>query len=114
MQNYPTYLNKMHARQLFTNKTYINNILLFSLVCTCLKPKILQKNYLDLDNNFKVYTRAILTLATSVHRARDMRNLFVDIAQILDSWKQNGWNVQDLESFLHSYMQCALEMDVLR
>lgn len=69
---------------------------------------------MELDSSFRVYTRAILTLATTIHRSRELRNLFVDLSQILDIWKQNGWNVQDLESFLNSYTQCALEMDILR
>lgn len=79
-----------------------------------MKPLILQKNYLDLDNNFKLYSRTIITLATTIHRSRELRNLFIDLSQILDMWKQNGWSRNDLEQFLIFYMQCALEMDVLR
>lgn len=85
-----------------------------SLVCACLKPTLLQKSYIELDNSFKVYSRAILTLATAIHRAREMRNFFVELMQILEVWKQNGWSVQDLEQFLNAYTQCALEIDVLR
>lgn len=50
----------------------------------------------------------------SLHRPREMRNLFVELSQILDAWKQNGWNSQELEMFLVAYQQCALEMDALR
>lgn len=85
-----------------------------SLVCSTLKTKILQKNYLELDTNFRVYSRALLTLAMALHRAREMRNLFVELSQIMDMWKQGGWNMQDLESFLVAFQQCALDMDVLR
>lgn len=88
--------------------------MIFSLVCASLKPLILQKNYMELDGNFRIYSRAILTLATTIHRSRELRNLFIDLSQILDVWKQNGWNCKDLESFLTLFMQCALEMDVLR
>lgn len=43
-----------------------------------------------------------------------MRNFFVELTQILEMWKQNGWTTQELEQFLNAYTQCALEIDVLR
>lgn len=85
-----------------------------SLVCANLKPKILQKSFAELDNNFRTYSRAILTLATSLHRARELRNLFVELSQIIDIIKQGGWNLQDLEQFLAAFQQCAIDMDILR
>ncbi|XP_018565406.1 acidic fibroblast growth factor intracellular-binding protein isoform X2 [Anoplophora glabripennis] len=84
------------------------------LVCLYLKPKLLQKNFIDLDTNFRLYTRTILTLATALHRARDMKNLFTDLAQILDYFKQSNWSIHDFELFLNAYAQCALEIDIIR
>lgn len=109
---------KEHKQLVMISSVYLINhfkvLSDFSLVCTGLKPIILQKNYVELDNNFRMYSRAILTLATTIHRSRELRNLFIDLSQILDMWKQNNWSCKDLESFLILYMQCALEMDVLR
>ncbi|CAG9814817.1 unnamed protein product [Phaedon cochleariae] len=79
-----------------------------------LKPKLLQKNFMDLDTNFKLYTRALLTLATTIHRSRDMRNLFVDLSQILEYFKQANWTSHDFEQFLLAFSQCANEIDTLR
>lgn len=87
---------------------------IFSWVCVMLKPSLLTKFYVELDNNFRIYSRALLNLATSLHRARELRNLFVELAQILETWKQNNWSCQDMESFLLAYMKCAVDMDVLR
>lgn len=83
-------------------------------MCVHLKPKLLQKTYIEFDTNFRVYSRPILTLATTLHRSRDMKNLFVEIAQIMDFFKQSNWSQQDLEMFLEAYTTCALEIDTLR
>ncbi|XP_017779544.1 PREDICTED: acidic fibroblast growth factor intracellular-binding protein [Nicrophorus vespilloides] len=84
------------------------------LVCVTLKPTLLSRNYTELDSNFRVYSRSILTIASSLHRSRELRNLFVEISQILEIWRQNGWGSKDLQLFLSAYTQCALELDVLR
>ncbi|GLV37045.1 hypothetical protein CBL_02123 [Carabus blaptoides fortunei] len=84
------------------------------LVCVSLKPCLLSKLYAELDGNFRVYSRALLTLACSLHRARELRCLFVELAQVLEVWKTAGWTGPDVELFLDAYTRCALEMDVLR
>lgn len=89
-------------------------IIYFSLVCVSLKQKLLQKNYSDLESNFRVYTRSILSLATTLHRSKNMKDLFIDLAQISDHFKQNHWSSQDLELFLIAYYQTAIEMDAIR
>lgn len=86
----------------------------FSLVCVNLKPSFLSKLYAELDTNFRVYSRSLLTLACSLHRARELRCLFVELTQVLEVWRQAGWTSIDVEMFLNSYMKCALDMDVLR
>ncbi|CAG9861639.1 unnamed protein product [Phyllotreta striolata] len=84
------------------------------LLLVNLKPKLLQKNYADLESNFKLYNRAILTLATTLHRSRDMKNFFVDLSQIIDYFKQGYWSKHDFEQFLLVYGQLAGENDPLR
>lgn len=79
-------------------------------MCVHLKPKLLHKTYIELDSNFRIYSRSILTLATTLHRSRDMKNLFVEIAQIMDLFKQANWSSQDLDS----YTTCSMEIDALR
>lgn len=84
------------------------------LVCITLKPKLLQKSYSELESNFKKYTGAIITLASTLHRSRDMRNLFVEFSQILDLFKTGNWTAHDLQQFFNAYNSCALELDVIR
>ncbi|KAL3278263.1 hypothetical protein HHI36_013600 [Cryptolaemus montrouzieri] len=84
------------------------------LVCTCVKSTMLQKNFIDLDMNFRTYSRMILLLSSTLHRSRDMRNFFVELAQFIDLWKQSHLNYQDMEQFLQAYSQTALEIDVFR
>ncbi|KAL1502653.1 hypothetical protein ABEB36_007767 [Hypothenemus hampei] len=84
------------------------------LVCITLKPKLLQKSYTELDTNFRKYTGAIITLASTLHRSRDMRNLFVDFSQILDLFKTGNWTAHDLQQFFNAYSSCALELDCIR
>lgn len=84
------------------------------LVCLTLKPRLLQKSYSELDSNFKKYTAAIITLASTLHRSRDMKNLFVEFSQILDLFKTGNWSAHDLQEFFNAYTSCALDLDILR
>lgn len=84
------------------------------LVCITLKPKLLIKNYTELDSNFKKYTGAIITLASTLHRSRDMRNLFIEFSQILDLFKTGNWTAHDLQQFFNAYTSCGAELDVMR
>ncbi|KAK9891719.1 hypothetical protein WA026_016515 [Henosepilachna vigintioctopunctata] len=84
------------------------------LVCAALKSQMLQKKFNEVEQNFRNYSRAILTLSSTLHRSRDMRNLFVDLSQFIDLWRQSQLNYQDLEQFLPAFTQSALEIDVLR
>lgn len=43
-----------------------------------------------------------------------MKDLFIDLAQILEHFKQNHWSNQDLELFLTAYYQTAIEIDAIR
>ncbi|ENN72315.1 hypothetical protein YQE_11058, partial [Dendroctonus ponderosae] len=84
------------------------------LVCITLKPMLLQKSYLELDANFRKYTGAIITLAATLHRSRDMKNLFVEFSLILDLFRTGNWTSHDLQQFFNAYSSCAGELDVLR
>jgi hypothetical protein len=86
-----------------------------SLVCQKLKPQLLERSYQELDANFRSYTRALVGLACNLHRSRELRALFLELVErCLEPWRQVAWSHTDLRNFLASYLQCALEMDVLR
>lgn len=84
------------------------------LVCVQLKPTLLQRSFTELDGNFRAYSRAILTLATSLHRTRELRNLFLDLVQTLDLFKSASWAQKEVHMFLDAFTLCATELDVLR
>lgn len=43
-----------------------------------------------------------------------MKDLFIDLAQISEHFKQSHWSHQDLEMFLNAYYHAAVEIDVIR
>ncbi|XP_065343228.1 acidic fibroblast growth factor intracellular-binding protein isoform X1 [Cloeon dipterum] len=87
----------------------------FSLVCTKVKPQMLEKVFQDVENNFKTYTRAILGISCGLHRSREMRTLFIDMVEkCLEPWYAAHWSRADLSIFLEAYTYSALEMDALR
>ncbi|KAK5638608.1 hypothetical protein RI129_012903 [Pyrocoelia pectoralis] len=71
-------------------------------------------SYAEVESCFRSYSRSILTLATSLHRVRELRNLFYEFSVILDNWKHSIWAVNELEVFLNVYTKCALNLDVFR
>lgn len=43
-----------------------------------------------------------------------MKDLFIDLAQISEHFKQNQWSNQDLKLFLMAYHESANEIDAIR
>ncbi|XP_014235117.1 acidic fibroblast growth factor intracellular-binding protein [Trichogramma pretiosum] len=85
------------------------------LVCVKLKPMVLDRVYQELDVNFKFYSRAIVGIAGSLHRTRELRSFFLDLVEkCIEPWKQINWTHTDLRNFLAAFTQCALDMDVLK
>ncbi|KAJ9595720.1 hypothetical protein L9F63_013083 [Diploptera punctata] len=80
-----------------------------------LKPQLLERSYQELEANFRSYTRALVGLACNLHRSRELRSLFLELVErCVEPWRQVYWSHTDLRNFLAAYVQCALEMDVLR
>ncbi|XP_066999977.1 acidic fibroblast growth factor intracellular-binding protein [Anabrus simplex] len=85
------------------------------LVCHRLRPQLLERTHQELESNFRSYSRALVGLACNLHRTRELRQLFLELVErCLEPWRQANWTLTDLSHFLSAYMQCALEMDVLR
>ncbi|KAG8236301.1 hypothetical protein J437_LFUL016448 [Ladona fulva] len=85
------------------------------LVCQKLKPKLLERSFGELEVNFRVYTRALVGLATGLHRGRErIRSFFLDLVErCIEPWRIVSWSHCDLSNFLDAYTISALEMDVL-
>lgn len=85
---------------------------LSSLVLMRLKPLILDRCYQELDTNFRLYYRAIVTIATNIHRSRDLRLLFVELTEkLIEPWKQNNWNLEQAKLFLPAVTQSVLDLE---
>ncbi|XP_046383405.1 acidic fibroblast growth factor intracellular-binding protein [Ischnura elegans] len=86
------------------------------LVCQKLKPQLLERSYVELETNFRTYTRALVGMACGLHRGRErVRSFFLDMVErCIEPWKQVAWSRIDLSHFLDAYTSSALEMDVLR
>uniref|UniRef100_A0A069DT76 Putative acidic fibroblast growth factor intracellular-binding protein n=1 Tax=Panstrongylus megistus TaxID=65343 RepID=A0A069DT76_9HEMI len=85
------------------------------LVCSKLRPELLDKAYQELEFNFKNYSRSIITIGCNLHRTRELRMLFVELVEkCIDPWRQVSWSVSDLTAFLDAYTHCALQLDCLR
>lgn len=98
-----------------------------------LRNCLLERAYQEVDTNFRNYYRAIITIATSIHRSRELRNFFPDLAEKLignvaltidhtvdaflqhfllfsEPWKTNGWSETQVKDFLSALTKCVLEL----
>jgi Acidic fibroblast growth factor binding (FIBP) len=82
-----------------------------SLVLMRLKDSLLERAYQELDNNFKNYWRAIITIAISIHRSRELRNFFLDLTEkLIEPWKLNNWSEKQVKEFLTALIKCVLDL----
>ncbi|XP_055716638.1 acidic fibroblast growth factor intracellular-binding protein [Phlebotomus papatasi] len=85
------------------------------LVCIRLKPTLLERNYQELDINFRSYWRALITIACNLHRTRELRGLFLELSEkLIDPWRQNNWTVDQVKFFLPAITQSVLDLEVSR
>ncbi|XP_024082614.1 acidic fibroblast growth factor intracellular-binding protein isoform X2 [Cimex lectularius] len=85
------------------------------LVCSKIKPQLLEKAYQELENNFRTYSRSLITLGCNLHRQRDLKFLFIELVEkCIEPWRQVSWTSNDLTAFLSAFKTCALQLDCLR
>lgn len=95
-------------------KTCINRKIA-SLVSIRLKPTLLERAYQELDVNFRSYWRALIGIACNLHRTRELRGLFVELSEkLIDPWRQNNWQLEQVKSFLPAITQSVLDLEVSR
>lgn len=85
------------------------------LVTLRLKPTLLERSYAELEQNFRLYYRAIITIATSMHRQRELKCIFVELTEkLIEPWKQNHWSHDQVKRFLPAVTQSALDLEIPR
>lgn len=76
---------------------------------------LLERSYQDLESNFRTYSRALIGVGLNLNRSRELRFFFLELVErLIEPWRQINWSHTDLRNFLGAYLQCALDMDVLR
>lgn len=87
----------------------------FSLASLRLKPLLLERSFHELEVNFRTYWRALITIACNLHRTRELRCLFVELAEkIIDPWRQNNWAPEQVKHFLSAVTQSVLDLEISR
>ncbi|CAH0766484.1 unnamed protein product [Bemisia tabaci] len=85
------------------------------LVCQQLRPSLLEKNFSEIESNFRVYARGLTSIALHLNRTRDLRSFFLLIFEnVIDPVKTVNWSLVDLKSFLSAFTICALQVDAFR
>lgn len=80
-----------------------------------LRPSLLDRAFQELDINFKSYWRALISIATNLHRTKELRDLFIDLAEkLIEPWKQNHWQAEQVKLFLPAITQSVLDLEVSR
>lgn len=84
---------------------------IFSLVLKRLKNTLLEKAFNELENCFKNYWRAIIAIATSIHRSRELRSFFLDIYEkLIEPMKAANWTEAQVNNFLTAVTKCILDV----
>lgn len=76
-----------------------------------LKDSLLERGYQELEVNFRNYWRSIITIATSIHRSRELRNFFLDLTEkLIEPWKMNNWSDNQVKDFLGAITKIVLDL----
>ena len=76
---------------------------------------MLDRTYQEMDASFRSYWRSIITIATSLHRTREMRQLFLELTErLIEPWKLNNWPRDQVAQFMQCLTQAVLDLEVPR
>ncbi|XP_070508439.1 acidic fibroblast growth factor intracellular-binding protein B [Chironomus tepperi] len=100
-------LDLRELRCLFDKEREIKHLVLIRL-----KDSLLERSYQELDVNFRIYFRAIITMAVSIHRSRELRNFFIDLTEkLIEPLKASGWTFEQVKQFLPVLTKCVLDLN---
>lgn len=88
-------------------------IIFFSLVTIRLRTSLLDRANQELETNFRIYWRSLITIASNLHRT--VRTFFLELTEkLIEPWKQNQWTSEQVKQFLAALTQTILDLDVLK
>ncbi|KAL5008908.1 hypothetical protein ScPMuIL_014489 [Solemya velum] len=86
-----------------------------SLVTRALQPIISKKLMLDLEENFKTYSKTIINIACGLIHSKEVRDLFVDLVEkVVEPCLQIKWAKEDLDLFLMAYKESFHKLESMR
>lgn len=61
------------------------------------------------------YWRSLISIACNLHRTRELRGLFLELAEkLIEPWKQTNWELDQVKQFLPAVTQSVLELEISR
>ena len=83
-------------------------------ILAALKGKIEDRSLMDLEANFKNYSRALINIASGLNHGKEARDIFVDVVEKIVEPARNGrWIYADFARYLTQYELSAKEMPVI-
>jgi len=85
------------------------------MVLKQLKGKVSDKIFVELDSNFKAYSRTLINIAYGLNHSKELRDLFVDLVEkFIEPCKHLQWPLSDLKYFLQVYTETATTLDLMK
>ncbi|KAB7498446.1 Acidic fibroblast growth factor intracellular-binding protein [Armadillidium nasatum] len=79
-----------------------------------LRGKIPDRMCLEVENNLKTYSRALISIAVNLINNRDLKDFFVNVVEkFIEPCKQGRWKPEELECFLKVYTDAGSNLDVM-
>ena len=73
--------------------------------------RLTEKIYADVESSFKTHSRALVAMAGSLNRSRELRSFFVDLVErCVEPLKQARWTSRDLRIFLDYYTPAGVQL----
>ena len=73
--------------------------------------RLTEKIYADVESSFKSHSRALVAMAGSLNRSRELRSFFVDLVErCVEPLKQARWTSRDLRIFLDFYTPAGVQL----
>ncbi|ODN04265.1 Acidic fibroblast growth factor intracellular-binding protein [Orchesella cincta] len=86
-----------------------------TLVCQRLKSKVSERIYVEVEHNFKVYSRTLINIAYGLNHSKELKDLFIDLVEkYIEPCKHLQWPSSDMKTFLDVFTDAGTEIDVIK
>ncbi|CAL8111312.1 unnamed protein product [Orchesella dallaii] len=86
-----------------------------TLVCQRLKSKVSERIFVEVEHNFKVYSRTLINIAYGLNHSKELKDLFIDLVEkYIEPCKHLQWPSSDMKMFLEIFTETGTEIDVIK